>query len=114
VVISQGEVWWAEVGMPRGSEPGFRRPVIVVQGDALNRSRIATVICIPLTSNLAWADAAGNVLLSAATTGLPRDSVANVSQVVTLDKTVLSERVGKISRAKFDLLLSGIDVVLGR
>ena len=114
MVISQGEVWWAELGMPRGSEPGFRRPVVVVQGDALNRSRIATVICIPLTSNLAWADAVGNVLLSAATTGLPKDSVANVSQVVALDKTVLSERIGKISRAKIDLLLSGIDVVLGR
>lgn len=114
MVISQGEVWWAELGMPKGSKPGFRRPVIVVQGDALNRSRIATVICIPLTSNLAWADAAGNVLLPATATGLPKDSVANVSQVVALDKTVLSERVGKISRAKIDLILSGIDVVLGR
>ena len=114
MVISQGEVWWAELGFPSGSEPGFRRPVVVVQGDALNRSRIATVVCVPLTSNLAWADAPGNVLLSAGTTGLPKDSVANVSQVVTLDKDVLTERVGKISRAKTELLLSGIDVVLGR
>ena len=114
MVISQGEVWWAELGLPKGSEPGFRRPVVVVQGDALNRSRIATVVCVPLTSNLAWADAPGNVLLSAGTTGLPKDSVANVSQVVTLDKNVLTDRVGKIPRAKTDLLLSGIDVVLGR
>ena len=114
MVISQGEVWWAELGFPSGSEPGFRRPVVVVQGDALNRSRIATAVCVPLTSNLAWADAPGNVLLSAGTTGLPKDSVANVSQVVTLDKDVLTERVGKISRAKTELLLSGIDVVLGR
>jgi mRNA interferase MazF len=114
VVISQGEVWWADLGPPRGSEPAFRRPVVVVQGDALNRSRIATVVCVPLTSNLAWADAPGNVLLSAETSGLPKDSVANVSQVVTLDKNVLTEQVGKISRAKIELLLSGIDVVLGR
>jgi mRNA interferase MazF len=114
VVISQGEVWWAELGVPKGSEPGFRRPVVVVQGDALNRSRIATVVCVPLTSNLAWADAPGNVLLSAGTTGLPKDSVANVSQVLTIDKTVLTDRVGKISRAKTELLLAGIDVVLGR
>jgi mRNA interferase MazF len=114
VVISQGEVWWAELGLPRRSEPGFRRPVVVVQGDALNRSRIATVVCVPLTSNLAWADASGNVLLSAGTTGLPKDSVANVSQVVTLDKTALTDRVGKLSRAKTELLLAGIDVVLGR
>ena len=114
MVISQGEVWWAELDLPSGSEPGFRRPIVIVQGDALNRSRIATVVCVPLTSNLAWADAPGNVLLSAGTTGLPKDSVANVSQVVTLDKSVLTDRVGKISRAKTELLLSGIDVVLGR
>jgi mRNA interferase MazF len=114
VVISQGEVWWAEVGLPRGSEPGFRRPVVVVQGDALNRSKIATVVCVPLTSNLAWADAPGNVLLSAGTTGLPKDSVANVSQVVTLGKTALTDRVGKLSRAKTELLLVSLDVVLGR
>jgi mRNA interferase MazF len=88
--------------------------VVVVQGDALNRSRIATVVCVPLTSNLVWADSPGNVLLSAAATGLAKDSVANVSQVVTLDRSVLTDRAGKLSRAKTELLLSGIDVVLGR
>lgn len=113
-MISQGEVWWAELGLPSGSAPGFRRPVVVVQGDAFNRSRVATVVCVPLTSNVAWAGAPGNVLLGAAITGLSKDSVANVSQVVTLDKSVLTERVGKLSRAKVELLLSGIDVVLGR
>jgi mRNA interferase MazF len=86
----------------------------VVQGDALNRSRIATVVCVPLTSNLKWADAPGNVLLATRSTRLPKDSVANVSQIVALDKAVLTERVGKLSAAKVDLLLSGIDVVLGR
>lgn len=113
MVISQGEVWWADLRAPSGSEPGFRRPVVVVQGDALNSSHIATVVCVPLTSNLRWADAPGNVRLSAKTTGLPKDSVANVSQIVTLDRTVLGEPVGKLSRARVDLLLSGIDVVLG-
>jgi mRNA interferase MazF len=87
---------------------------VVVQGDALNRSRIGTVVCVPLTSNLQWADAPGNVLLSTRITGLPKDSVANVSQVIALDRAVLTERVGKLSRAKVELLLSGIDVVLGR
>ena len=85
-----------------------------MQGDALNRSRLATVVCVPLTSNLRWADAPGNVLLAATTTGLSKDSVANVSQVVTLDKLLLTERVGKLSTSKVELLLSGLDVILGR
>ena len=114
MVICQGEVWWADLPPPTGSGPGFRRPVVVVQGDPLNRSRLATVVCVPLTSNLKWADAPGNVLLRARTTGLPKHSVANVSQVVALDRTLLSERVGKLSKSKMELLLSGIDVVLGR
>ena len=114
MVISQGEIWWAELPPPTGSEPGYRRPAVVVQSDALNRSKIATVVCVPLTSNLRWADAPGNVLLSTRSTNLPKDSVANVSQIVALDRTVLTERVAKLSRAKLELLLSGIDVVLGR
>lgn len=80
----------------------------------MNRSRLATVVCVPLTSNLRWADAPGNVLLTARTTSLPKDSAANVSQVVALDKTLLAERVGKLSRAKVELVLAGLDVVLGR
>ncbi len=114
MVISRGEVWWAEPPAPTGSGPGFRRPVVVVQGDALNRSRLATVVCVPLTSTLRWAEAPGNVLLTARTTSLPKDSVANVSQVVALDRTLLAERVSKLSRAKVELVLSGLDVVLGR
>jgi mRNA interferase MazF len=114
MVISQGEIWWADLPEPTGSGPGLRRPVVVVQGEAMNRSRIATVVCVPLTSNLRWADAPGNVLLVARLTGLRKDSVANVSQLVALDKGLLNERSGKLSRAKVGLLLSGIDVVLGR
>jgi mRNA interferase MazF len=114
VTITQGDVWWADLPEAGGSGPRFRRPIVVVQGDALNRSRIATVVCVALTSNLKWATAPGNVLLQASVTGLPKESVANVSQVVTLDKADLTERTGKLSRAKLELVLSGIDVVLGR
>ena len=112
--VAQGDVWWADLPQPRGSGPGFRRPVVVVQGDALNRSQLATVVCVPLTSNVKWAVAPGNVLLSPGATGLAKESVANVSQVVTLDKTDLTERTGKLSRSKLELVLAGIDVVLGR
>jgi mRNA interferase MazF len=114
VVIFQGEIWWADLPDPTGSGPGFRRPVIVVQGDSFNRSKIETVLCVLLTSNLEWADAPGNLLLESRLTGLPKNSVANVSQVVALDKSLLTERVGKLSRAKTDLVLAGINVVLGR
>jgi mRNA interferase MazF len=114
VVISQGEVWWADPPGHVGSGPGFRRPVVVMQGDAFNRSRIATVVSVPLTSNLHWADAPGNVSLSARLTGLPKDSVANVSQIVSLDKDLLTERMGKLPRSKVELILAGIDVVFGR
>jgi len=113
-VIAQGDVCWAEMPEPVGAVPGFRRPVVVVQGDALNRSRLATIVCVPLTSNLAWIDAPGNVLLRARATGLPRDSVANVSQIVALDRSVLADRSGRVSKKQLELLLSGIDVVLGR
>lgn len=114
MVIARGEIWWADLPEPSGSEPGFRRPVVVVQGDAFNRSRISTVVCVPLTSNLGWAEAPGNVLLPARLTGLPKDSVANVTQVVTLDRNALNDRVGKLPDAKLELVLFGIDVVLGR
>jgi len=113
MVISQADIWWADLPKPTGSGPGLRRPVVVVQGDSLNRSRIATVVCVPLTSNIKWSNAPGNVLLPARSTGLAKDSVANVSQVVALDKTLL-EHVGRLSRSQLGLVLSGIDVVLGR
>jgi mRNA interferase MazF len=114
VVIAQGEVWWADLGPPDRSEPGFRRPVVVVQGDAFNASALRTVVCVVLTSNLRWADAPGNVLLTARSTGLPKPSVANVSQLVTLDRDTLTERAGRLSASNLELVLAGIDVVLGR
>ncbi len=114
MVVSQGDVWWAELPAATGSGPGFRRPVVIVQGDALNRSHLATTVCVPLTTNLRWADAPGNLLLASRITNLEHDSVANVSQILAIDKALLTEHVGKLSRAKVNVLLSGIDVVLGR
>ena len=113
-MIAQGEIWWADLGEPVGSEPAYRRPVVVVQGDSFNRSKIPTVVCVALTSNLRWADAPGNVPLEAALTGLPKDSVVNVSQLLTLDRSALTDRAGSLPERKFDLVLYGIDVVFGR
>lgn len=114
MVIAQGHIYWADLPAPTGSGPGFRRPVLVVQGDALNRSRIRTVVCVPLTSNLRWADAPGNVLLPAQATGLPKDSVANVSQIVAIDRGLLTEEIGKLSKRQLELIFVGLDIALGR
>ena len=92
VAVRRGEVWWADISQPLGSAPGFRRPVVFVQGDSLNRSQIATVVCVPFTSNMRWADAPGNVTLPSAASGLAKDSVANVSQIVTIDRRCLTEQ----------------------
>jgi mRNA interferase MazF len=114
VVVGQGDVVWADLPEPSGSGPGFRRPVVVIQGNALNRSRLPTIVCIPLTSNLLWADAPGNVVLSARATGLPKDSVANISQVVVVGRAFLTERIGHLPRRQVQAVLTGLDVVLGR
>ena len=113
-MISQGDVWWADLDDPTGSEAGYRRPVVVIQGDAFNRSAIGTVVSVPLTSELRWADAPGNVRLPARATGLARDSVANVSLIVAVDRGLLTDRVGKLTRSKLELVLAGVDIVLGR
>ena len=88
--------------------------MVVVQSNHLNRSRIATAVCVPLTSNITWAGAPGNVLLLAKATGLPKDSVANVSQIIALDRSLLSERVGRVGPKQLAQILHGVDVVLGR
>jgi len=105
---------WASLSDPVGSEPGFRRPVVVVQGDAFNASRLGTVVVVPLTSNLRWAAAPGNVPFTADRTGLPKDSVANVSQIVAVDRSIVSDRAGHLGEDDIALILSGIDLVLGR
>jgi mRNA interferase MazF len=114
VEIAQGDVWWAELPEPAGSGLGFRRPVVVVQGDPLNRSRVSTIVSVPLTSNLVWAGAPGNTLLSAKVTGLAKDSVANASQIVAIDRELLTKRVSKLPPRLFAQIMHGIDVVLGR
>ena len=114
VEIWQGEIWWAELEEPTGSAPGFRRPVVIVQGNALNRSLVETTVCVPLTSNLKWADAPGNVLIPGRLSGLPRDSVANVSQIIAIDRCILAKRVGRVPGETVQRILNGIDIVLGR
>lgn len=94
--VGRGEVWWAELPKPVASEPGYRRPVLVVSSDDFNRSRIPTVLATVLTTNLRLAEAPGSVFVAAEETGLPRDSVVNISQVVTIDKSFLAERVGRV------------------
>ena len=110
--MERGEVWWAELPAPVASEPGFRRPVVIVSTDAFNRSRIRTVLAVVLTSNLRLSEAPGNVFLAAATSGLPKDSVANVSQVATLDKGFLSGRCGRISPRGMKGIDDGLRLVL--
>jgi mRNA interferase MazF len=112
--LAQGQVWWGELAAPVGSAPGYRRPVLVVQGNAFNRARIATVVVVPLTTNLSWAEAPGNVLLPASECRLPSDSVANVSQIVTVDRSTLTDLVTHLPERYVMRVLAGIDVVLGR
>ncbi len=114
MVVTQGDVFWADLPAPVGSGPGFRRPVVVIQSDVFNRSRIATVLGVPLTSNLRLTAAPGNVLLRSRTTGLPKDSVANVSQVIAVDRDLLTERSGHVPPDLVRTILSGLDIVLGR
>jgi mRNA interferase MazF len=112
VVIRRGEIWWASLRNPVGSEPGYRRPVLVVQSDDFNRSRIATVIAVVITSNIRLAEAPGNVFLPQKLTGLPKDSVLNVSQVVTIDKSCLTEKLGILSPGVIDQVEKGLRLVL--
>lgn len=114
MVISQGDVWWAALPEPVGSGPGFDRPVVIAQGDTFNRSQLATVVVIPLTSNTRLAAMPGNVLLSAGHTGLSKDSVANVTQIIAIDRSLLTERIGRISRRHLELLWEGLDLLFDR
>jgi mRNA interferase MazF len=110
--VYRGEIWWASLPDPLGSEPGYRRPVTIVQADVFTQSRIKTVIVVILTSNTRLAEAPGNVLLPHDATGLPKDSVANVSQIFTIDKTFLVERVGTLPEDLQDEVDEGLQTVL--
>ncbi len=112
MVIERGDIWWADLGEPSGSSPAGNRPVLVVQADAFNRSRVSTVVVAAITSNLERADAPGNVLLRAEDSGLPKDSVVNVTQVVTLNKGDLTERAARLSFALQTQVDEGLRLVL--
>ena len=110
--MTRGEIWWADLPDPRGSEPGFRRPVLVIQANSFNRSRIQTVIVAVISSNLRLADAPGNVLVPAHASGLARDSVVNVSQLITLDRSFLTEAIGRTSERVMSEVVAGLRLVL--
>jgi mRNA interferase MazF len=111
--IRRGDVWWAEPNEPRGSEPGYRRPVLVVQADAFNRSRLSTVLTVVLTTNLRLVHAPGNVLIPAKSSGLPKDSIANVTQLVTVDRNYLDDKVGQVPARFMSAVEAGLKLVLG-
>jgi mRNA interferase MazF len=111
-VILRGEIWWAALPAPEASEPGYRRPLLIMQSDDFNLSRISTVIAAVITSNLRLADAPGNVMLAKKESGLPKKSVVNVSQLITVDKTFLTEKIGAIPAAKLKEVEAGIRQVL--
>ena len=108
----RGEIWWAQLPDPIGSEPGYRRPVLIIQDDTFTQSRIRTVIVVIITSNIELANAPGNVLLPRESTGLPRDSVANVSQIFTVDKAFLTERIGTLPVSLQAEIDEGLRIVL--
>ena len=110
--LARGEIWWADLPDPQASEPGYRRPLLIVQNDAFNRSRLRTTIAVVLTTNVRLLEAPGNVLVPARGSGLPRDSVANVSQIVTVDRGALKERVGRLPGSLMDQVADGLRVAL--
>lgn len=110
--MRRGEIWWAYLTEPQGSEPGFRRPVLVVQSNEFNESAIRTSICAAITSNMRLADAPGNVRVARRVSGLPHDSVVNVSQLITLDKRMLTENVGRLPPQSLRDVAAGIKLVL--
>jgi mRNA interferase MazF len=112
MVINRGEIWWASLAEPRGSEPGFRRPVVVVSSNYFNESNINTVLAAVITSNLRLADAPGNILLPKKLSKLSKDSVINVSQIITLDKAFLTEKVSRLNSQQLNDLNDGLKLVL--
>ncbi len=113
MVVERGQVWSADLGEPEGSEPGYSRPVLIIQSDAFNRSRLHTVIAVVLTTNLRLVDAPGNVLIPAKASGLRKDSVANVSQVITVDRQFLVELAGRVRGQFLEDVENGLRLILG-
>jgi len=112
MVVHRGEIWWASLIQPSGSKSGYRRPIIVVQSNDFNASQIRTIVAVAITSNLNLAKAPGNVLLKGKQTGLSKDSVANVSQIVTLDKSYLTEKVGNLTSGQLKKVEDSLKLIL--
>jgi mRNA interferase MazF len=112
MVIRRGEIWWASLPAPTRSEPGYDRPVLVVQSDSFNASRIQTVVAVAITSNVRLSRAPGNVLLSRKASGLPKPSVANVSQLITLDKSFLQRKLRTLAKPELEQVEAGLRLVL--
>ena len=112
MVINQGDVFWVELEEPSGSEPGYRHPHVVIQNNVFNQSRINTVVVCVLTSNLRRAEAPGNILLEKGEANLPQQSVVNISQIFTVDKQALDEKIGTLSRKRIWQILDGLDLLL--
>ena len=110
--MQRGDIWWATLPSPTASEPGYKRPLLILQSDDFTRSRISTIIAVVVTSNLRLADAPGNVLLPKKSSGLPKRSVANVSQLITVDKSFLTEKVGTLSHQKLREVETGVRLAL--
>lgn len=111
--MRRGQIWWVQLSSPRGSEPGYRRPVLIVQANPFNQSAISTVLCVAITSNLRLAAAPGNVRLAPRDSKLPKASVINVSQVITIDKAFLAERVSELDARTMLDVDAGLQLVLG-
>lgn len=112
MVIERGEIWWADLPDPIGSSPGFPRPVLVVQSDEFNQSAISTIVIVAITTNLNLARASGNVLLTPKQSGLSKESVVNVSQLLTVDKRLLNDYTGTLSTNKMEQVEKGLRLVL--
>jgi mRNA interferase MazF len=112
MVVNRGEIWWASLPDPVGSTPGYKRPILIVQANEFNKSKINTLIAVAITSNLRLAAAPGNILLTAKNSQLPRESVINVSQIITIDKSFLTEKVHTLSNAIMDQVDDGLRLVL--
>lgn len=113
MVVERGQIWTADLGEPEGSEPGYNRPVLIVQADSFNRSRLHTVIAVVLSTNLRLVDAPGNVLIPSKASGLKKDSVANVSQVITIDRDFLTELAGRVRGQFLKDVETGLRLILG-
>ena len=113
MVISQGEIHWVDFGIPKGSEPGYRRPCVIVQNDVFNASKISTVVVVAITSNLKLGQAFGNVTLQQGEGGLQRKSFVNISQVATVDRSMLDGHIGALDHIRFNEVLRGLYALLG-